>query len=195
MKEYPWLQSREESTIESWDTRYRTDPYGRLKPEEVFILVPTSRLEEAKRILLPIQQSGQNPLVMQLEYNPLCLLLCHIPSNAPSASKLLANAYLPHVMINVDRELFDRSNPEVNRVQCDIYYWEKGINYLIYRYMHILTKHGIKYDIRALERHLTQFDWEKIDKYALELKTLILLKGTSDGLPKTHVESQNWSFG
>lgn len=55
------------------------------------------------------------------------------------------------------------------------------------------TSEGIKKDMLLLDRFLSQLPWRELTQEAVELKTLRLLKGNDDGLPKTHVEGQNWS--
>lgn len=189
MKDYPWLQSQEESLNETWDRQYRTDPYGRLKPEEVFIVVPTSRLEEAQKIILPIQENMQLPIYWEFQHNPLCLFSRFIKPSSPNASKLLGQAYIPHCIINIGQQMEIVKSGVLIRAHCDIYYWSNDSQFMLHKWMVIDTREGIKAEFNMLDNYLHRFNWKRISDQALEIKTLILLKGNSDGLPKTHVES------
>ena len=192
MSKYPWLNDQPRlASGREWKEQYEQNWASQFeKAEEIFVVVPDSHLEEAQRIILPIQEDMQLPLDWSFKHNPLCLYSRFIKPSSPSPSKLLGQAYIPHCIINISKEdLY----PPVGKVRahCDMYYWTENSDFMIHSWMVIDTPWGIKGELYLLDDYLRQLNWKLIDERALQIKTMILLKGNSDGLPKNYEQGQD----
>lgn len=192
MSKYPWLNDQPRlASGHEWKEQYEQNWASQFeKAEEIFVVVPDSRLEEAQRIILPIQEDIQLPLVWSFQRNPLCLFSRFIKPSSPAPSKLLAQAYIPHCIINISREDFYPQTGKV-RAHCDMYYWTENSEFMIHSWMVIDTHEGIKGELYLLDDYLRQLNWRLIDERAFQIKTMILLKGNSDGLPKNYEQGQD----
>lgn len=195
MSKYPWLNDQPRlASGREWKEQYEQNWTSQFeKAEEVFVVVPPSRLEEAVRIILPIQEDMQLPLVWSFQRNPLCLFSRFIKPSSPAPSRLLGEAYIPHCIINIAKEQHNPQSRGLMRAHCDMYYWSDESQFMMHKWMVVDTHEGIKSELYLLDDYLRQLDWQEISDRALEIKTTILLKGNSDGLPKNHEQSQNWS--
>lgn len=192
MKKYPWLNDQPRLAHgPEWKEQYEQNWASQFeKAEEIFVVVPDSRLEEAQKIILPIQEDMQLPLVWSFQRNPLCLFSRFIKPSSPAPSKLLAQAYIPHCIINVSKEAFYPASAKL-RAHCDMYYWTENSEFMIHSWMVIDTYEGIKRELYLLDDYLRQLNWRLVDERAFQIKTMILLKGNSDGLPKNYEQGQD----
>lgn len=193
MSKFPWLNDQPRlASGREWKEQYETNWASQFeKAEEIFVVVPTCRLEEAQRIILPIQEDMQLPIYWEFQHNPLCLFSRFIKPSSPNASKLLGQAYIPHCIINIGQQLETAKSEVLIRAHCDIYYWSNDSQFMLHKWMVIDTYEGIKAELHMLDNYLRQLNWERISDRALEIKTLILLKGNSDGLPKNYEQGEN----
>jgi hypothetical protein len=172
---------------QSWATQFE-------KAEEIIVVVPNFFVEEAKRIILPFEDEMQLPNEWQLERNPLYLFTRYIKPSTPliKPEEKLAQAYIPHCIINVSKQAA-KIDTGMFRAKVDMFYWLRPTEYMLQQWMVIDTRNGIQKDLTILDGYLRQLPWQQLADEATEIKTLRLLKGNDDGLPKTHVEGQNWS--
>lgn len=193
MSKYPWLNDQPRlASGREWKEQYEQSWASQFeKAEEIFVVVPDSRLEEAQRIILPIQEDMQLPLVWSFQRNPLCLFSRFIKPSSPSPSKLLGQAYIPHCIINISTEKFNPQSSRTMRAHCDMYYWSDESEFMVHKWMVVDTHEGIKGELYLLDDYLRQLDWSLINDRAFEIKTMILLKGNSDGLPKNYEQGQD----
>lgn len=193
MKSYPWLNNKSVVSRDSPLAFKENWLNQREKGEEIIMVVPSFYIEEAKRIILPLEDEMQLPLEWQLERNPLYLFTRFIKPTSGKPGNKLAEAYIPHCIINGDKQIV-QMHTGLYHAKVDIYYWERPATHMLHTWMPIDTREGIQRELSTLDGFLWQMPWEKITDEANQLKTLRLLKGNDDGLPKTYVEGQNWSF-
>lgn len=193
MSKDPWLNTTPNLSVRSFKDQYEQSWASQFeKAEEIIVVVPSFYVEEAKRIILPLQDEMQLSFDHYLQSNPLYLFNRYIKPTAGKPGEKLAEAYIPHCIINASKEPM-QPDSGLYRARVDMYYWLRPTMFMIHQWMVVDTREGIKKDMLLLDRFLSQLPWRELTQEAVELKTLRLLKGNDDGLPKTHVEGQNWS--
>ena len=194
MSKDPWLNATPHMSGRDFKTQYEQSWTSQFeKAEEIIVVVPSFYKEEAKRIILPLEDEMQLPLEWQLERNPLYLFTRYIKPTSGKPGNKLAEAYIPHCIINGDKQNV-QMHSGLYRAKVDMYYWERPATHMLHMWMPIDTREGIQRELSTLDSFLRQMPWDKFTDEATQLKTLRLLKGNDDGLPKTYVEGQNWSF-
>jgi hypothetical protein len=193
MSKDPWLNTTPHMSGRDFKSQYEQSWASQFeKAEEIIVIVPSFYAEEAKRIILPLQDEMQLSFDHFLRSNPLYLFNRYIKPTADKPGKKLAEAYIPHCIINSLKEPI-RPESGLYRAKVDMYYWLRPTMFMIHQWTVVDTREGIKKDMLLLDKFLTQLPWQKLTQEAVELKTLRLLKGNDDGLPKTYVEGQSWS--
>ena len=189
MSKYPWLNDQPRlASGREWKEQYEQNWASQFeKAEEVFLVVPTEFVEKAKQVVAPIQENMQLVLERKFEYCPLSLLSRFFKPSGESPSKLLLNAYIPHILMTLT-ERYGRPYWKM-----DAYYWHLQSKYVEHVEFGLPREEDMESTLIDIDKQVSIFDWQDWVNTALEIKTIILLKGTNDGLPKTHVESQNWA--
>ena len=193
MNKDPWLNVSPRMSGRDFKSQYEQSWASQFeKAEEIIVVVPSFYVEEAKRIILPLEDEMQLSFDHYLQSNPLYLFNRYIKPTAGKPGEKLAEAYIPHCIINGSKEAVNVGSGMV-RARVDMYYWLRPTEHMLHQWMVIDTREGIKKDMASLDRYLYQLPWQQLADEATEIKTLRLLKGNDHGLPKTHVEGQNWS--
>lgn len=188
MSNEPWLNpGRFKSDYEqNWATQFE-------KAEEVFLVVPTSLVEDAKRVLKPIQEEMQLPYESFFGNSPLFIFSRLFKPSSPEPSRLLLEARIPHVKVRYRTARFPDRMKNMRAYECDFYYWQRDYDFVQHQNGIIQTQQSIKDSLQSLEGFILQLQWDRIVEFGLEIKTLALIKGNDDGLPKTYEQGQNWS--
>lgn len=193
MSKSPWLNTTPRLSGRDFKSNYEQNWASQFeKAEEIIMVVPSFFKEEAKRIILPLEDEMQLPLEWKLERNPLYLFTRYIKPSAGNPGERLAEAYIPHCIINASKQAVQMESG-LCRVRVDMFYWLRPTEHMLQQWMVVDTREGIQRELTVLDGFLRQLPWQQLADEATEIKTLRLLKGNDDGLPKTHVEGQNWS--
>lgn len=193
MSKDPWLNASPRMSGRDFKSQYEQSWASQFeKAEEIIVVVPSFFVEEAKRIILPFEDDMQLPIEMALKRNPLYLFNRYIKPTKGKPGEKLAEAYIPHCIINGAKQAVQMESG-MCRARVDMYYWLRPGEYMLHQWMVVDTREGIQRELSVLDDWLVQLPWQQLSDEATELKTLRLLKGNDDGLPKTHVEGQNWS--
>lgn len=187
----PWLNTSPRlASGQEWKEQYESNWASQFaKPEEVFLIVPNDRLDEAKRIAGTVQDemqlSGDYPL-----HNSLCFFTRFIHPNKPSINKLFLDAFIPHAIIKPGVVKMGKDH---EHQECHVYYWDDEYLYVHHRYFVIRADLHHDAKMTYIDKMLHNWNWIDIDRTAMRFKTLRLLQGNDDGLPKTNEQGQNWS--
>lgn len=193
MSKSPWLNTTPHLSGRDFKSQYEQNWGSQFeKAEEIIVVVPSFFEEEAKGIILPLEDEMQLPLEWKLERNPLYLFTRYIKPSAGKPGEKLAKAYIPHCIINGSKQLMNY-NTGLLRCEVAMFYWLRSTEHMLQQRMIVDTCEGIQRALPTLDGFLQQLPWQQLADEAIEIKTLRLLKGNDDGLPKTYVEGQNWS--
>lgn len=190
----PWLNSEPRL-----DNRRAFNEQILLKPEihrssETFVIVPTELVEHAKRILAPHEHGMQLPIERQLSQCPLYMFSRVLSRSTLRPYQMLVQQRIPCVIASISTQDNGRRGERGARMECDIYSWSEDSDYLVHQTMVSDPRENVDDAIENVDRYLAQLDWKGITRYAYVIKTKELLKGNSDGLPKSYEQSQNWAF-
>lgn len=178
----PWDINSKASLDLNRDVKLATD---------TLMVVPTQYAEAAKRMLSRYEVGMQLGREYQFNLNPLYGFSRNYTKDSFPEKDLL-NARIPCVVVKLCHAKDSNGYRVGYRVDC--YYWEPGENYTKHFEMYLVDDISADQLFNTLDTKLKLWDWDVIIEYSLKLKTLSLLQGNSDGLPKTHEQGQNWSF-
>ena len=188
MSKYPWLNDQPRlASGREWKEQYEQSWASQFeKAEEVFLVVPTEFVEKAKQVVAPIQENIQLPLDWELKYCPLSLFSRFFKPSSPSPTKLLLQSYIPHANLRLDMR-----NSERPYWNIDVYYWHIGNQFVEHVETGFHAYGDMETTLHDLDKFMHMFDWQDWVNTALQIKTIILLKGNSDGLPKNYEQGQD----
>jgi hypothetical protein len=179
----PWMVNSKTTLDLNRDAKLATD---------TLMVVPTQYVEAAKRMLSRYEVGMQLGREYQFNLNPLYGFSRNY-INDVFPEKVLLNARIPCAVVKPCR-VRGSSGRAVNAYKLDCYYWEIDENYTKHFEMHLVDDISPDQLFNTLDIKLKLWNWNVITEYSLKLKTLSLLQGNSNGLPKTHEQGQNWSF-
>lgn len=190
----PWLNPNPRlASGREFKDQYETNWASQFEKEpETFVAVPNELVDHAKRILAPLEQDMQLPLELALRYCPLYMFSRFYKEKPMYLHKRLAEQRIPSVFIQLDRVKSGNPFDRAAKAKCDCHYWVEGHDYLLHQVIYTNPVHDVREAIKDIDRYLAQIDWVTATRYAYVIKTKALLKGNSDGLPKTYEQSQNW---
>lgn len=158
------------------------------RAENVYLLVPTCFIEEAKTIVDRVSE----PLefyddVVHLS-DDLCFLVRGIKPSAQNISIPLCDAYIPHAVGHISKHR--ASDPQQTVINLDWYYWnlQDGSAESWFREYALCDN-----EIANAMYQAPNIDWQTQIAFCQKAKTLRLLKGNCNGLPKTSVQSPYWT--
>lgn len=186
----PWLnpqglipteQKYKDMYEQSWLSQFE-------KAETVHILVPLAFYEDAKVIADKLTEPNEFRSDVRVG-DDLCFLTRGIKPSRPNVSTELCKGLIPHATALYKNQKMKRDVITITWFYWD---WESAIHSLLTNYTEIKLPDSMLPEYMATACGL---NWKDQVAYIRKLKTIQLLKGNSDGLPKTTVESPNWTPG
>nr|UVM84353.1 MAG: hypothetical protein [Bacteriophage sp.] len=186
----PWLnpqglisteQKYKDMYEQSWLSQFE-------KAETVHILVPLAFYEDAKVIADKLTEPNEFRSDVRVG-DDLCFLTRSIKPSQPNVSTELCKGLIPHATALYKNQKMKRDVITVTWFYWD---WHSPLKNLLTSYVEIGLPESMLPEYMATASGIS---WKDQIAYVRKIKTIQLLKGNSDGLPKTTVESPNWTPG
>lgn len=186
----PWLNPQGlKSTEQQYKDMYEQSWLSQFeKAETVHILVPSAFYEDAKVIADNLTEPDEFRDDVRVG-DDLYLLTRSIKPSRPNVSTELCKGLIPHATALYKNQKMKR---DVITVTWFFWDWESPVKSLLTSYVEIGLPESM---LPAYMATASNVNWKHQVAYVRKLKTIQLLKGNSDGLPKTTVESPNWTPG